>query len=570
MNIFNKNTRIDAKGRRRTDSHLAGSNRKLRNITLSPAHPLTPSPSLPCSHASTQSRVWDIRGNNRRLHNLSPSLALPRTSAVQYILFVGLIILSSISYAQNSDQLCELRGGLFNIDFALSTNILHELGAPLSTSGQIVACSYPTPLIESSNPAGWAFLKKRTIAISFTPGITADISKFIDIQSEIESTINQSIADYRGTDSEIIYPNLIPTAGIANNINHARFALPGGGRLRRWTFAFQFAQSGLIDFSTRGNDLAVLIETLKQVGDEKKLIRMRMNSNLGVRLTTSFFNLNFDTAYRFSRTLAMGVSLRRYLLAVNAKGELLVDGIIQTAGAEYVFNDPYDKRINFDAGEQNTLDQRFNAGFQGSAWGISLGANWFPANWAQLGLLIDVKPEVVLTGEMDVRFNQIPALNLESMGDVEAELVDPTRLNLAKLTLTEKTFNKTTDRIQINLPSVIHIGARLGKAKTNVGLNYAFYLGPTFCGAFGREYGLHQRHGIGFDTTLGFFRLGLGIILASNYSRELDSSLTRSKIFVIPMTTLNFDFSSRYGIHLGNSIILSPLPTIGLTAAFTF
>lgn len=493
---------------------------------------------------------------------------------MRFVAAIMLFLLSIINFctAQTGDQLCELHGGFFNLDFTVSANLLHELGAPLGATGQIAACSYPSPTNAASNPAGWAFQKQRQIAIEFAPGIKTDLSRYYDVRTEIESAVNNSIADFRQPNSEIIYPNLIPRAGLASGFTRARLAIPGSGGLKKWTFAMQICQSGLIDFQTSGNGLSVLMETEKQIGDELKLIRLRMNSNLSAKMQTSVFNLNFDAACRIARKWAVGVSLRRYCFAVDAKGELLVDGIIQTAGTEYVFNDPYDKRIDFDAGEQNTLDQKFNAGFNGSAWGIVLGANWFPANWVQLGISVDVKPKIELTGDMDVKFNRIPALTLESEGgsDTETEFLDPTKLNLAKLTLTEPAFNKTTDRIHIRLPSVIHLGVRLGRARTNVGINYSLYIGDTSCEVLGREYGLRVGHGVGFDTSFGFFRLGLGAIFARSFVREQNSSPSFSNIVVIPMTTFVLDFGGKYGVHLVSSVIVSPLPIIGLTVAYTF
>ena len=157
----------------------------------------------------------------------------------------------------------------------------------------------------------------------------------------------------------------------------------------------------------------------------------------------------------------------------------MIDGIMETAGNEFAFNDPYDPHINFENGEQNDLNQSFHASFEGKGWGFKSGAVYQLSENLSFGTMLEIIPTMTFNGEMEINQNMIPALNNDVLlgeSDEDEEIMDPAKLDLAKLTLTIPYENPTDDKCKVKLPSSFNLGMayKTGFLKGNLNITTYF------------------------------------------------------------------------------------------------
>jgi len=253
---------------------------------------------------------------------------------------------------------------------------------------------------------------------------------------------------------------------------------------------------------------------------------------------------------------------------------------METAGTEYAFNDPYDSRIDFAAGETNQLGQKAIVDFNGMGWNSQIGALVAVNNSFGLGMDFDWHSEINLTGDMSVSQFKVPALNEgalfgggEEDPESEEELLDATKLDLAKLTLTEPVQNKTSDYLLLSFPS------SLGMQTSYQGKNFETTLGfRKYFNTFGYEfldekYSANLNFGVQFNMSIGIFELAVSAINAELLQEKITETgeveeLEEPTSLWIPGASMNFGFFIKKRYQVGTKLFFAPTPGIGIKVGY--
>lgn len=168
-------------------------------------------------------------------------------------------------------------------------------------------------------------------------------------------------------------------------------------------------------------------------------IRMRAWLDLSADLQVKAHELILGLGGQLGPTTMFGVSLIRMALRAECDAYAAVDGIVEMSSGEYPFNDPYDPRIDFARGEQNDLHQPLFADYTGEVWGVRLGLLHRVSQRFQVWLTVSAARRTRLSGEDSTVNNRVPFIRMEDGAGRDVEnLIDATKINLAKLTLTER------------------------------------------------------------------------------------------------------------------------------------
>jgi len=146
---------------------------------------------------------------------------------------------------------------------------------------------------------------------------------------------------------------------------------------------------------------------------------------------------------------------------------------MEIAGNEYAFNDPYDPHIDFENGEQNDLNQSIYTQFNGKGMGFKVGNFFQPNKNFAIGAVLEIIPPMNFNGDMKVEQNMMPALNANALtgeADEDEEIIDPAKLDLAKLTLTTPYENPIDDKCEVNFSIFFYIryGLQIRFFKNNI------------------------------------------------------------------------------------------------------
>lgn len=437
----------------------------------------------------------------------------------------------------------------------------------LSDNGQSLGFKSPGVWDVWSNPASLISFKRPYISLALKPGFRIDPANFYDVDGTIKRKMDNSIADYKTSATEVAYPQLSSSIGQKGGLFGFQLVYPVHGGV----FAFEMGQPLFLSLNARNNGLATLIETRKSVGSRDMIIHLRIDALLqaDLQLKASTYKLNY--VRKVNEKLAVGGGVSKTKISAYFNGSANLNGIMETAGTEYVFNDPYDKRIDFDAGETNKLDQAAFLDFNGGGWDFHFGALYHAARSVVIGASYSRSAPVTLKGDMSVIQYKIPALNADALlsDDPNAELVEPTKLNLAKLTLTEPVENPVGDRIKINFPS-------------SFGLQFSYqslFFESTislqkYFNRFGYDFLQDERYaelnyGLNLDLCFGTVKLSIGAIKGNIVHKKHGKIQSSSGIWV-PHTSLEFAIFILRNYHFSSKLFASPTPGVGVKLGYFF
>ena len=426
-----------------------------------------------------------------------------------------------------------------------------------------------------TNPASMVSFKSTFFGVNIMPPLAVDAASFTDINQTIEDELDDAIVDYRTDETQLEYPTLAARGGQNGGLYGVQFVAPVTLRKHNSIFSFEIGQPFYLNMNMDNDGFDTLIETRKEVGDQNKVIKLRMNSVFQSRLEVKALKYQFGLAGMINPNLAFGLKIGQTRIHTLSSNEAKMDGIMETAGTMYAFNDPYDPHIDFANGETNKLGQSAYIDFNGSGMNTQVGLLFNGKSKFTLGMDFDWQSDVELSGTMNVEQYTIPALNVDALinndntDDNEEELVDATKLDLAKLTLTEPVQNKTSDHMVLNMPSSLGMQASYQGRSVQFTLGFRKYFNQFGYDFLDEKYFALMNYGLDMNLTAGIFELSLSGINA-DLIQEKEGVQNSAENYWIPAFSMKFAFFVAKQYQVSSQLFMAPTPGIGIKLGYFF
>lgn len=460
----------------------------------------------------------------------------------------------SIAVAQNDSTrpIAELIGGSIRSDLTVSGSIALWRG----TDGF------------ENDPAGLSGLKKRRIVFEWTPGILIDINTFINADGKIREEMDGLIRD-RGTEgSRVQYPSLSSAAGFQSNPSEllAAFPLRIGGRPFGISLGYSVPLS--LDWHFTGTGLEAGIDSEQEIQGELKRVRMRVRSAMDGLVHLRMRRIQFGVGADPGKGTRIGFSVSRSGLDAEARVRANPDGIVEISGTEYLFNNPFDPRIDFKNGERNDISQSFDADYSGSGWGFRVNAEKDLSASFRIGLTADWSTSIRMNGTDSLVNNRIPFIRIEegrSGGSVD-DFIDPGKIDLASLTKTERVLKTNQYRPVIEFPDAFGMVMQWKKGKTAIALDFTKYSGAFSASSSGQKAGIRFSHGLGLDADFHFVFLCGSI----DYGNTLQKNGKTGSAISIPRARLGFRIPLASSFRMEGTINAEPVPIFSVKGVYEF
>ncbi len=427
------------------------------------------------------------------------------------------------------------------------------------------------------NPAALAFLEKRSIVFDYVPGFLQDISEYVDVEGPVEEAMDDMVEESGTAQTGIGYPVIRPQVGFQSSVSGFGLAIPFRILGKPFGVGFGYSTPLLMDLEIKGTGIEAALDIEQELEGEMRHIHMRTWANLNALFQLRSNQFVIGLGGELFRGMALGASLQRYRIRAWSKAHASIDGIIEMSGSEYVFNDPYDPKIDFAGGEQNDLNQSFEAEFTGSGWGYKLGVVQRITRRFQIGLTYSVPPKMEITGLDSTVNNRIDFIKFEDgggdgEGDGMGDLLDPTKINLSKLTLTQRDIDVNHYASVLELPSALNVGMVIGGGFFNLVLRYTKYEGGLISDIIDDKLrGMTFRMGAGLGLDFTYLYLGASVSLMDEL-RPADSEDEGEPLENIPFPKVNLGFRipTFRGLWVDGLIGVEPVPLLRLTFRYDF
>jgi|GEM_PF-2478605 len=499
-------------------------------------------------------------------------------------LFFVITVLGACGLHAQTDSdhpLAGLAVSRLNVKFTLSGSLM-GLGSGGSVAGRSVAWPQVDASALSWNPAALGLLEKRNLVLDWVPGVAQNLNRLnslYDIQAEVETQMDNAMVDYGTAESTVGYPKLEPVAGMRADVAGFGLAIPFTVLGRRMGAGFGYATPLRLNLDLHGTGIDALIDSEQEIEGTTRRIRMRTRANLVSSLELAASQIMVGFGGELTDGLTVGLTFNRYAIRAVGRMAANIDGIIEMSGNEYAFNDPNDPNIDFAGGETNVLNQSLNGAFDGSGWGTKIGLLKQFSEGFQMGFTVDLPPEIKSTGRFNSITHEIPFIKLdeagEDGGDVE-DLIDPTAINLAQLTRTERREKEELHRLNIYLPKAYNLGMVLGRSGFKLALRVTGYSGQLGYDLKGEDRrGLKFKYGGGLTLDFKYFFLGGSVAMVDEIkpADEIDDMGTvHEPMTGLPWGSFNMGFRipTALGVWVDGLIGVEPVPALRMSFRYDF
>jgi len=415
------------------------------------------------------------------------------------------------------------------------------------------------------NPAALGLLDKRSVVLEWVPGVLQNLQKWTDVDGRIRDEVDGLIRDYGTSESRVRYPSLIPELGFRSNLTEFGAVLPFRVSGRRFGIGFGISSPFVLDVRFVGTGMEAGMDTEREIQGELKRVRMRTRAGLDFGLQLRMNRFRFGAGADIGKGLSAGVSAVRSHVQSSANVRVRLDGVVEISGTEYVYNDPDDPRIDFRAGEQNDINQAFDADYSGSAWGFRFGAVQRLSGSVRLGLAVDLPSSIRLHGTDSLVSNRIPFIRIgggKGGGSVD-DMIDASRIDLAQLTKTERVLKKNQYDPSLLLPKAIGVGIQWQRGAVRIALGYTKYSGVLGAVSGGKEKGVRLIQGMCLEADLKYvFFVGSADVA--------ETSGSGGREFLIPGVHIGFRIPLAASFRVEGTIGAEPIPALRLAGRYEF
>lgn len=485
-----------------------------------------------------------------------------------HICLLGLL-LNSLAHAQSERPITELLGRYVRAEVSLSGSFL-GMGGSIAPLGGLAASQADASCL-SWNPAALPLLAGRSAVLDWVPGANPEVSGLLQLASTVNEQMDAVIDDYGAFSAVVAYPRLSVRAGPYPMVSGCALAVPLTVAGRRWGIGIGYREPFALHCTLAGTGLEVALDSEQEVQGEARRIRMRTWLDVSADLQAKTQEVILGLGGQLGPATTFGVSLTRMALRAECNAYAAVEGIVEMSGGEYAFNDPYDPRIDFARDEQNDLHQSFFADYAGEVWGVRLGLLHRVSQRFQVGLTVSAARRMRLSGEDSTVNNRVPFIRMEggAGGDVE-DLIDATKINLAKLTLTERLASRNAFLPELRVPASFHFGCRWGSNKTALSVRLSAYAGELSV-AFkeGQKRGVRLRYGAALGLDVRYFFMAVSSELGEEI-RPSDAEGSPLQNLPVPRFVIGARAPLLSELWLTGLLGMDPIPFMRLSGRYEF
>ncbi len=259
----------------------------------------------------------------------------------------------------------------------------------------------------------------------------------------------------------------------------------------RYALGIGYANIMSMDMEFLVSNLSTHIVTEKQIGNNITPIDMIVSNTVTGRYGMHIDQISLSGAMNISEFGKQGmfyvglaanyyIASHQFNLFYNSDGMMVISN-----STEYYFNDPNDKAINFEGGEDNKLFVKSTGNYKGSGWGAKIGMVFRPGTdkgfWSNftLSAVLDIVPELDLEDKNAYYEGYQPKfLQGRPLGEDEDQmdiLIDS--IDIARPNLTVPASNATTTLVEVKMPSSFTLGMDWNWGKHLFSFNYVKYMG---------------------------------------------------------------------------------------------
>ncbi len=479
-----------------------------------------------------------------------------KQQAVQIIRICMFLLLgwTFIQAQEDRDRpIAELSGGSIRTEFSVSG------------SAGVWGRSAATFDARTGNPAALGQLEKRSVVLEWVPGVSQNLQAWTDVDGRIRNEVDGVIRDYGTSESRVQYPSFTPVLGFRSTLAEFGAVLPFRVSGRRFGVGFGFSSPLVMDVRFIGTGMEAGIDTEREIQGELKRVRMRTRAGLDLALQLRMNRLRFGAGTDLGKGLSIGVSAVHSYIRSGANARVKLDGIVEISGTEYVYNDPDDPRIDFRAGEENDINQAFDADYSGSGWDFRIGAVQILSRSLRIGLAVDLPGSIRLRGTDSLVSHRIPFIKIgegNNGGSVD-DMIDASKIDLAKLTKTEMVLKKNRYDPVLFFPKAFGIGVRWERGALRITLGYTKYSGVLGAASGGKEKGLRLVQGMCVEADVRYVFFGGSADFA-------ETTGSGSRAFIIPGAHIGFRVPVFASFRMEGRIGAEPVPVLRLTGKYEF
>jgi len=478
-----------------------------------------------------------------------------------------LVLLSPLALqAQTKEsKVSRFHGG--NLDFRLgvSTAYFYGMGGPSSILGGLGSRIDASNLY--GNPATLGQLGHRSVFLDLTPPVSTDVSGLLDLNGRVAEAVDDGLEGNLEKDAAVDYPKagLDFGQGGALSAGAAAIALPKG-----WTVAIGYSRpfNVRVDALTSGFESTVITQVTISEGKRNVIFNSFVDTALEFRLDVSA--VSFSAAKRLALGPArpgpsVGISLSRYRAEARIDGHAAIDGLMIFGGQEHIFNNPADPW-------PNDLTQSIRGRYAGGGWGVKLGA-FHPVNSkVAVQAVVNLSFPLGMTGDLDIVQNRIPALDLDALfeGGAEQEILDPAKLKLTQLTLTERVAKETYRRLQMRFPHELTLGVAGHLGLLEGAFHYTRYLSDLSFQYGPDRVGVEIEHGVRLGLDFRYARLGLGLLTGHETRLHRGREKSDRRALIVPLASIGGGVTFLHTYELNLQVVAVPSPMLRASFGLSF
>jgi len=447
------------------------------------------------------------------------------------LLLAMIVIAVPVSSAAEDEVLSVFNSGSYELQFSLRSSVFYGPGATSGSTGGLGSLLFPSPGLAAWNPAATGFVDRPLFSVSVTPPLKAALNSYFDPGRMSRDVVDDAVSDMCDGETDLRYPSVFVEGGQSGGAKSMGVLIPVRGII----LGAYMDEPLSLSFSFTGTGLEAVILTEKELAGEKKPLGAKMTGDI----TASGGIVARSSAVFVSRKLVpwlgIGGSVDFYQARANLLGAASLGGLLSFAGQEYAFNDPT-------AAWENSLDQNIEADLRANAVGAKVGAAFVWKDWFSFDVCFERAPELALTGPASFTQHIVPAIG----GGDGQEVLDPTRLDIARMTETKILHNPMGDSLLVELPSSVRIGVGFRHGWFGGMVGYSKYVGDFRAVYMNRRAGVRINDCVRTGIRVGPSRLGVSLLRLRYYSGRVGDVSLSSPVF-LPTASLGI------GLRVGSS-----------------
>jgi hypothetical protein len=192
-------------------------------------------------------------------------------------------------------------------------------------------------------------------------------------------------------------------------------------------------------------------------------VKILLSADAFARFSAELNDFSLGVAGQPWHGIHLGLAYQRYTLDMLLEAGARLDGILRRAGQESYF---HGDGVNY----HDDLDAKGYGNVTGTAHGVRLGASWQFAKHFGLDAMVSMAETMRLKGNLAWEYNVLPSLDFSS-----SEIMDPSKMNPTKLTLTTRSKTEISD-MRVNLPWEGAVSFQAKWENFRMNMDYSYFM----------------------------------------------------------------------------------------------